>query len=60
MGSVGRMVSHGHRNSGHIAPSAERRFASVPIIISRYAMTMALKVIVDPAVIGQETLRVTG
>ena len=54
------LMSHGHWNSGHIAPRAEGLVPNGAIFNGREAVTAKLKVVVDPTVSGQETLRVTG
>ena len=54
------LMSHGHWNSGHIAPRAEGLVPDGAIFNGREAMTAKLKGVVDAAVCREKTLRVTG
>ena len=60
VGFVSRFASCGRGNPGHFAPAAEGGVASLTAFGGREAMAAKLKVIVDPAVIGEETLGVAG
>jgi hypothetical protein len=60
VGTASHLASHGHWNSGHIVPCAQGGIASRAMVTGRQAMTAKLKVVVNPAMVGEETLRVTG
>jgi hypothetical protein len=53
-------ASHDHWNPSHIEPCAEGSITDLTVFTGRQAVTAKLKVVVDPSVIGQETLGVTG
>jgi hypothetical protein len=50
--------SDGRCSSGYIVPRAEGGIANAAVCTGGEAVTAKLKVVVDPAVIGQEALRV--
>ena len=54
------LASHGRWNPGYITPSAEGLVSDSAIFNGREAVTAKLKVVVDPAVCREKTLRVAG
>ena len=62
--SVGNLrpstVSHSFRNSGDLAPNAERSGANGAVIIGSQAMAAKLEVVVDTAMGGKESLSMAG
>jgi hypothetical protein len=53
-------VSHSFRNSGDLAPNAERSGANGAVIIGSQAMAAKLEVVVDTALGGKESLSMAG
>ena len=47
------------RNFGEVTPCAKRGIASRAMLVGSKAMTAELKVVVDPAVVGEKALRMT-
>jgi transposase len=60
IGSAHRFISCHRRNPGHLPPCAEGGIASLAVFGGGQAVMAKLKVVVDPAVGRQKTLRVTG
>jgi len=52
-------ASRGGSNAGDLAPGAQGSVAGAAVCGGGQAMTVELKVVVDPAVGGEEALRVT-